>query len=113
MPALWRDDPLASDRGPTGATRTPRLALTTAWWLVVVGAACVVAAWFYTGGARPYGYRGLGEVSVFVFFGLVATLGTTYVQVERITAAARALSRQRVEAARRLERERVQKLAAQ
>jgi 1,4-dihydroxy-2-naphthoate octaprenyltransferase len=62
------------------------LALTTAWWLVLVGASCVVAAWFYTGGARPYGYRGLGEVSVFVFFGLVAAVGTTFVQAEVITA---------------------------
>ena len=61
------------------------LALTTAWWLLLVGAACVVAAWFYTGGRRPYGYRGLGEVSVFVFFGLVATVGTTFVQVEDFT----------------------------
>src|SRR4051812_23109246 len=61
------------------------LALTTAWWLLLVGVACVLAAWFYTGGRRPYGYRGLGEVSVFVFFGLVATVGTTFVQVEDIT----------------------------
>lgn len=51
------------------------------WWLLLVGAAAIVAAWFYTGGRRPYGYFGLGEVFVFVFFGLVATLGTTYVQV--------------------------------
>ena len=57
------------------------LALTTAWWLLLVGALCIVAAWFYTGGDRPYGYRGLGEVMVFVFFGLVAVTGTTYVQV--------------------------------
>ena len=56
------------------------LAATTAWWLVVVGMVCVVAAWFYTGGDRPYGYLGLGEVMVFVFFGLVAVIGTTYVQ---------------------------------
>src|SRR3954452_17709187 len=58
------------------------LAATTAWWLVAVGAICVVAAWFYTGGAKPYGYLGLGEVMVFVFFGLVAVIGTTYVQTE-------------------------------
>ncbi len=51
------------------------------WWMLAVGAACIVAAWFYTGGKRPYGYYGLGEVFVFVFFGLVATLGTTWVQV--------------------------------
>lgn len=56
------------------------LAATSAWWLVAVGAVCVVAAWFYTGGSKPYGYLGLGEVMVFVFFGLVAVMGTTYVQ---------------------------------
>jgi len=53
---------------------------TQQWWMIAVGAACIVAAWFYTGGKRPYGYYGLGEVFVFVFFGLVATLGTTWVQ---------------------------------
>jgi 1,4-dihydroxy-2-naphthoate octaprenyltransferase len=58
------------------------LAATTAWWLVLVGLLCVLAAWFYTGGSRPYGYMGLGEVMVFVFFGLVAVVGTTYVQTE-------------------------------
>ena len=56
------------------------LAATTAWWLVGVGALCLLAAWFYTGGKRPYGYLGLGEVMVFVFFGLVAVVGTAYVQ---------------------------------
>ncbi len=58
------------------------LAATTAWWLIGVGALCVVAAWYYTGGRSPYGYLGLGEVMVFVFFGLVAVVGTTYVQTE-------------------------------
>jgi 1,4-dihydroxy-2-naphthoate polyprenyltransferase len=58
------------------------LAATTAWWLVGVGLLCILAAWFYTGGSRPYGYMGLGEVMVFVFFGLVAVIGTTYVQTE-------------------------------
>ncbi|NPC98553.1 1,4-dihydroxy-2-naphthoate polyprenyltransferase [Nocardioides sp. zg-DK7169] len=58
------------------------LAATTAWWLVAVGVVCVLAAWFYTGGSTPYGYLGLGEVMVFVFFGLVAVVGTTYVQTE-------------------------------
>nr|WP_221199956.1 1,4-dihydroxy-2-naphthoate polyprenyltransferase [Nocardioides soli] len=58
------------------------LAATTAWWLVAVGLVSVLAAWFYTGGSRPYGYLGLGEVMVFVFFGLVAVIGTTYVQTE-------------------------------
>lgn len=51
------------------------------WWLLLVGAVCIAAAWFYTGGKRPYGYYGLGELFVFVFFGLVATVGTTFVQV--------------------------------
>jgi len=63
------------------------LAATTAWWLVAVGAACIVAAWFYTGGRSPYGYHALGEVMVFAFFGLVAVMGTHYVQAERITLA--------------------------
>lgn len=63
------------------------LALLAAWWLLLVGAGCLVAAWFYTGGRTPYGYRGLGEVSVFVFFGLVATVGTTYVQAGEVTLA--------------------------
>ena len=58
------------------------LAATTAWWLVAIGALCVLAAWFYTGGSRPDGYRGLGEVMVFVFFGLFAVIGTAYVQAE-------------------------------
>jgi 1,4-dihydroxy-2-naphthoate octaprenyltransferase len=64
------------------------LAATTAWWLVAIGAVSVAAAWFYTGGSRPYGYLGLGEVMVFVFFGLVAVVGTTYVQTETWEAAA-------------------------
>nr|WP_218855785.1 1,4-dihydroxy-2-naphthoate polyprenyltransferase [Nocardioides daedukensis] len=58
------------------------LALTTSWWLVAIGAVCILAAWFYTGGKNPYGYLGLGEVMVFVFFGLVAVIGTAYVQTE-------------------------------
>jgi 1,4-dihydroxy-2-naphthoate octaprenyltransferase len=57
------------------------------WWLLTVGAVCVIAAWFYTGGKNPYGYRGLGEVAVFVFFGLVATVGTTYTQALQVTTA--------------------------
>jgi 1,4-dihydroxy-2-naphthoate octaprenyltransferase len=56
------------------------LAATTEWWLVLVGLLCVLAAWFYTGGSKPYGYLGLGEVMVFCFFGLVAVIGTSYVQ---------------------------------
>jgi len=60
------------------------LAATSALWLIAVGAVAILAAWFYTGGKTPYGYRALGEVSVFVFFGLVAVLGTTYVQAGRV-----------------------------
>lgn len=62
------------------------LAVAVGWELVAVGAVCMVAGWCYTGGPRPYGYLGLGEVFVFVFFGVVATVGSTYVQVEQITA---------------------------
>ena len=61
------------------------LAAVTAWWLVGVGVACVAAAWFYTGGPRPYGYHGLGEVFVFAFFGVVAVAGTAYVQMGRFS----------------------------
>jgi 1,4-dihydroxy-2-naphthoate octaprenyltransferase len=53
--------------------------VTQHWWLLAVGAAAILSGWFYTGGRRPYGYAGLGEVFVFVFFGLVATAGTTFV----------------------------------
>jgi 1,4-dihydroxy-2-naphthoate octaprenyltransferase len=60
------------------------LAVFSAPWLIVVGAACIAGAWLYTGGSKPYGYRGLGEVAVFVFFGLVAVLGTQYTQALRI-----------------------------
>jgi 1,4-dihydroxy-2-naphthoate octaprenyltransferase len=62
--------------------------LSGVWWLIAVGAAAILAAWYYTGGKRPYGYSGLGEVFVFVFFGLVAVLGTTYTQALRVSAPA-------------------------
>ena len=62
------------------------IALSTSLWLVVVGAASIAAGWFYTGGPRPYGYLGLGEMFVFVFFGLVATAGTTFAAIEAVTA---------------------------
>ena len=61
------------------------LAVATSWWLLAVGAAAIVSAWTYTGGPRPYGYAGLGEVFVFVFFGTVATVGSQYVVTENIT----------------------------
>lgn len=55
------------------------------WWLLALGALCIAGAWFYTGGSRPYGYAGFGEVAVFLFFGLAGVLGTQYVQAGRIT----------------------------
>jgi 1,4-dihydroxy-2-naphthoate polyprenyltransferase len=61
------------------------LAITTSWWLIAVGAISIAAAWGYTGGKNPYGYMGLGELFVFIFFGLVATVGSFYVQVAKIT----------------------------
>ena len=61
------------------------LAARVSWWLVAVGAISIVAAWTYTGGKKPYGYSGLGEVSVFLFFGLVATMGSYVVQSHRVT----------------------------
>jgi 1,4-dihydroxy-2-naphthoate octaprenyltransferase len=64
------------------------LAILTAWWLILAGVACIAAAWFYTGGKHPYGYAGLGELFVFVFFGLVAVTGTTFVLAERVSAVA-------------------------
>lgn len=61
------------------------LAATTTWWLLLVGVFCFLAGWFYTGGNHPYGYLGFGEVFVFIFFGVVATMGTTFVINEQLT----------------------------
>lgn len=61
------------------------LAIAAGWELIVVGLAAILAGWFYTGGSRPYGYAGYGEIFVFVFFGLVATTGSAYVHLEEIT----------------------------
>ena len=55
---------------------------TTSWWLLLIGAAAILAAWFYTGGSKPYGYLGLGDLAVFVFFGLVAVVGTAYIAAD-------------------------------
>ena len=61
------------------------LAARTSWFLLLIGALAIVAAWTYTGGPKPYGYSALGEISVFIFFGLVATMGTYFVQVESLS----------------------------
>jgi 1,4-dihydroxy-2-naphthoate octaprenyltransferase len=61
------------------------LAAVTSWWLLAVGAACIAAAWFYTGGPKPYGYNGLGEVFVFACFGVVAVAGTASVQMKEFS----------------------------
>ena len=60
------------------------LAAVTSWWLILLGAAAVAAAWTYTGGRHPYGYHGLGEIAVFVFFGLAAVAGTTFVEMDSL-----------------------------
>jgi 1,4-dihydroxy-2-naphthoate octaprenyltransferase len=61
------------------------LAAMTSWWLVLLGVCCVAGAWFYTGGSRPYGYQGLGEVAVFAFFGIAAVAGTALVQMGSVS----------------------------
>ncbi|HEV2783550.1 MAG TPA: 1,4-dihydroxy-2-naphthoate polyprenyltransferase [Actinophytocola sp.] len=71
-----------------GAAGLVLVAATGRWWLIAVGVVCVLGAWFYTGGKRPYGYSGWGEAAVFLFFGLVAVLGTQYVQAGTVTGAA-------------------------
>jgi 1,4-dihydroxy-2-naphthoate octaprenyltransferase len=71
--------------GIAGVAGLVLVALTGHWWLLAVGAVCIAGAWYYTGGSRPYGYSGWGEAAVFVFFGLVAVLGTEYVQAGVVT----------------------------
>jgi 1,4-dihydroxy-2-naphthoate octaprenyltransferase len=83
-PAAVRNAALAA-LGVAAVTGFVLVALSGSWWLLLVGAAAVVAAWTYTGGRRPYGYAGLGEVFVFVFFGLVAVLGTTWTQAGEVS----------------------------
>jgi 1,4-dihydroxy-2-naphthoate octaprenyltransferase len=73
--------------GIAGLAGLALVIMTRQWWLLAVGVACVLAAWYYTGGKRPYGYLGLGELFVFVFFGLVAVWGTAYVQVGQVSVA--------------------------
>ncbi len=68
------------------------LAFNTSVWLIAVGLISILAAWGYTGGKKPYGYLGFGEVAVFIFFGIVATVGSYYVQVEQISSSALLLS---------------------
>ena len=72
--------------GLAGVVGLVIVVITAQWWLLAVGAACIAAAWFYTGGEHPYGYAGLGELFVFVFFGLVAVAGTVYIQLGGVTA---------------------------
>lgn len=62
--------------------------ITGQWWLIAVGVLCIIAAWYYTGGKSPYGYAGLGEIAVFTFFGLIATVGTAYIQILEVDAMA-------------------------
>ncbi|WP_158886498.1 1,4-dihydroxy-2-naphthoate polyprenyltransferase [Amycolatopsis anabasis] len=71
--------------GAAGVLGLGLVAASGRWWLLAVGAVCIVGAWFYTGGKRPYGYAGFGEIAVFCFFGLAAVLGTVYVQAGRIS----------------------------
>ena len=61
------------------------LAALSSWWIILIGVASIAAAWRYTGGKNPYGYKGLGDISVFIFFGLIATMGTYYVQTHELT----------------------------
>ena len=85
MPAVQVKQAAFASFGLAGLAGLGLILLSGHWWFLLVGVACVLAAWFYTGGKRPYGYLGLGEVFVFVFFGLVAVLGTTYTQADAVS----------------------------
>jgi 1,4-dihydroxy-2-naphthoate octaprenyltransferase len=74
--------------GVAGVLGLLLVTLTGHWWLLAMGAACIIGAWFYTGGKKPYGYYGFGEIAVFTFFGLAGVLGTVYVQADRVSWAA-------------------------
>jgi 1,4-dihydroxy-2-naphthoate octaprenyltransferase len=74
--------------GLAGVLGLVLVAVSGHWWLLGMGALCILGAWFYTGGKKPYGYYGFGEVAVFVFFGLAGVLGTVYVQAGRVSWAA-------------------------
>jgi 1,4-dihydroxy-2-naphthoate octaprenyltransferase len=74
--------------GAAGVLGLLLVTLTGHWWLLAMGAACIIGAWFYTGGKKPYGYYGFGEIAVFTFFGLAGVLGTVYVQADRVSWAA-------------------------
>ncbi|WAL65232.1 1,4-dihydroxy-2-naphthoate polyprenyltransferase [Amycolatopsis cynarae] len=71
--------------GVAGLLGLALVILSGRWWLLLMGAVCLFGAWFYTGGKKPYGYSGLGEIAVFVFFGLAAVLGTVYVQAGTVS----------------------------
>lgn len=71
--------------GLAGVLGLVLVAATGRWGLLALGAVCILGAWFYTGGSKPYGYSGFGEIAVFCFFGLAAVLGTVYVQAGRIS----------------------------
>jgi 1,4-dihydroxy-2-naphthoate octaprenyltransferase len=71
--------------GLAGVLGLVLVAISGHWWLLGMGALCILGAWFYTGGKKPYGYYGFGEIAVFVFFGLAGVLGTVYVQADRVS----------------------------
>ncbi|MFF0147316.1 1,4-dihydroxy-2-naphthoate polyprenyltransferase [Amycolatopsis sulphurea] len=71
--------------GLAGVLGLVLVAVSGYWWLLAMGGLCILGAWFYTGGSKPYGYYGFGELAVFVFFGLAGVLGTVYVQAGKVS----------------------------